>query len=399
MKVIFLGLLFCEESLKRAIQMTKCGIQYAPHMFQKNLLEGFANMDDVDLHVINVPPTGSFPINSKELFSKSYRWGEKKQQISFLNLPFYKHTQQKGKLLRACRKIIKESDEPVAVLIYSPYGPFLDVCSRLKQEFDHVSCCMILTDPIPGRGDLARFMTEDAVKKGDAIVEKCACFDSFVVLTKYLAESVCAGERPWDIVECVCNDQQAEATESAVSKNVALYAGTLEKEYGILDMAKAFTLLENAQLRIYGRGDAEPELKALAAQSDNVKFLGFADQATIAKERNACDFLINPRRPTGTFTKYSFPSKTAEYLVSGKPVIMYKLEGVPDEYDSYLNYLSETEPKKIAKQLQDLFSQDYSQLVEKARQGRVFMLENKSPKAQSEKIKALLSKVMEKTKI
>ena len=393
MKVIFLGLLFCEESLQKTIQTSKCGVQYAPHLFQKNLLEGFADMEDVDLHIINVPPTGSFPMNNKELFSKSYQWGEQAKQIGFVNLPVLKHFEQQGKILRACRKIIKESDETVHVLIYSPYDPFLYVCNRLKQEFDNVKCSMILTDPIPGRGDLARFMNEKAVKKGDAIVESCNCFDSFVVLTKYLAESVCAGNRPWTITECVCDGNKEAATVSQQSKNTVLYTGTLEKEYGILEMAKAFTLLENAQLRIYGRGDAEEELKALSAQSENVKFFGFADHTVIEKERNGCDFLINPRRPTGTFTKYSFPSKTAEYMVSGKPVIMYKLEGVPDEYDQYLNYLSALEPEAIAKQLEAVFAEDYAVLVEKAANGRRFMQEYKCAKAQSEKIKALLKQV------
>lgn len=392
MKIIFLGLMFCEESLASAIQVTKCGIQYAPHFFQKNLLEGFSQMEDIDLHVLNVPPTGSYPMNSRELFSKSYHWGEKRKQISFVNLPVLKHLEQKKKLLCACREIICKTNEPVSVIIYSPYGPFLDVCNRLKKEFDNVSCCMILTDVVPGRGDLVRFMSKKAVKKGDAIVKKCACFDSFVVLTKYLAESVEAGDRPFTIIECVCNDRQAAATQTDGSKNVALYAGTLEKEYGILDMAKAFALLENAQLRIYGRGGAEEELKSIAATSDNVKFFGFADQATIEKERNACDFLINPRRPTGTFTKYSFPSKTAEYMVSGKPVLMYKLEGVPDDYDQYLNYLSAETPEEIARQLQALFSQPYDGLLEKAHKGRDFMLQNKSSKAQGEKIKHLLSR-------
>lgn len=393
MKMIFLGLLFCEESLQRTIQKTKCGIQYAPHMFQKNLLEGFREMDDVDLHIINVPPTGSFPINNKELFSKPYQWDRQAKQIGFVNLPVLKHFEQQGKIIRACRKIIKNTEETVHVLIYSPYDPFLYVCNRLKKEFSNVKCSMILTDPIPGRGDLARFMTERAVKKGNAIVESCKCFDSFVVLTKYLAESVEAGQRPFEIVECVCNDQQPASAESVESKNVVLYTGTLEKEYGILEMAKAFTLVENAQLRIYGRGDAEEELKALAAQSENVKFFGFADHTVIEKERNRCDFLINPRRPTGTFTKYSFPSKTAEYLVSGKPVIMYKLEGVPDEYDAYLNYLSALEPEEIAEQLNALFCEDYNGLVEKAAKGRAFMVKHKCAKAQSEKIKKLLSRV------
>ena len=150
MKIIFLGLMFCEESLKRALETSKCGIQYAPHLFQKNLLEGMEKQD-VELTVFNVPPMGSFLLHSKELFSRTYTWGKTGRQMGFVNLPVCKHFEQRQKILRACREILKSTDEPVAVVFYSPYEPFLQVCRRLKAEYDHVRCCMILTDPIPGK--------------------------------------------------------------------------------------------------------------------------------------------------------------------------------------------------------------------------------------------------------
>lgn len=394
MKVIFLGLLFCDESLERALETSKCGIQYAPHLFQKNLLEGLENQD-VELTVFNVPPMGSFPINSKELFSGSYIWGENRQQIPFVNIPIFKHFEQRYKILHTCRKVLRKTKEPVAVVIYSPYDPFLFVCKKLKEEFSNVCCCMILTDPIPGKGDLARFMTASAVKKGEQIIADSKCIDGFVVLTRYLADSVQTEGRPYDVIECICNHHQKKASVSPNSRNVVLYCGTLEKEYGILDMAYAFSQIQNAELRIYGKGNAEAELEKLSQEFPNIKFLGFADQQVIEKERDACDFLINPRRPTGTFTKYSFPSKTAEYMTSGKPVIMYKLEGVPDEYDPYLNYLSATEPSAIAEELRRLFDEDYSYLLEKAQKSRAFMLREKSSTAQGKRVIKLLERIIE----
>ena len=167
MKVVFLGLLFCEESLQNALKFSKNGVQYAPHKFQTNLLKGLEGHCDLDLRVINVPPTGSFPINNKQLFSKKYIWGEQSTQIPFLNLPFVKHIEQKNKILSACEKIIKETKEIVQIVFYSPYKPFLSACIKLKKRYDNVKLCLIQTDPIQGIGDLQRFMNPRAKKKGD----------------------------------------------------------------------------------------------------------------------------------------------------------------------------------------------------------------------------------------
>jgi glycosyltransferase involved in cell wall biosynthesis len=249
---------------------------------------------------------------------------------------------------------------------------------------------MILTDPIPGKGDLARFMTKRAAKKGEKIIQKAKCFDSFVVLTEGLAETIETNGRPYTIVECVCDDRQPPSTPSAGTEKIVLYAGALEEEFGILDTAKAFAEIPEAQFWVYGRGNAEKELKKLAEAHSNIRFFGFAAQETVAQARNVCDFLINPRRPTGTFTRYSFPSKTVEYILSAKPVIMYKLEGITDEFDAYLNYIYGQEMQEIADELKIIFARDYGALAEKAKKARSFVLENKNGKKQAEKIIALM---------
>ena len=82
---------------------------------------------------------------------------------------------------------------------------------------------------------------------------------------------------------------------------------------------------------ICGRGDTVQETKNVSELYPNIKYLGFVNQAQVQKYRDQSDFLINPRMPNGSYTLYSFPPKMAEYTMSGKTTIMYKLEGAPDE--------------------------------------------------------------------
>ncbi len=391
MRVIFLGILFCEASLQEAYNDVKRGISIAPHVFQKNLLDGFDQMDDVDVDILHIPPVGSFPINNKRLFAKKYRWGKNNTQIGYLNLPFIKHGIQKRKLLKEISKRIKAERDPaqVRILVYSVYEPFLDVIKKVKKKYPAVEVCLIQTDPVMGRGERDRYMTPAAVAEGNRIVEKSKRVDKFVLLTKYLAEPMEVEERPFTVIECVCDATQEPAKQGR-GNNTCLYTGSLNEEFGIKRLAEAFSQIPNAELWICGDGDTKNFLKEYTQTHTNIKYFGFLPREEIAKMRDDCDFLINPRTPTGTYTKYSFPSKTVEYILSAKPVIMYKLEGIPDEFDAYLNYIYGQDMQTIADELKAIFAQDYVELAEKAKQARCFVLENKNGKKQAEKIVDLM---------
>lgn len=42
------------------------------------------------------------------------------------------------------------------------------------------------------------------------------------------------------------------------------------------------------------------------------------------------DVLVNPRQNDDEYTKYSFPSKNIEYLMTGNAVMAYMLDGIPE---------------------------------------------------------------------
>lgn len=95
---------------------------------------------------------------------------------------------------------------------------------------------------------------------------------------------------------------------------------------------------------------------------------------------------MNPRTNDGEYTKYSFPSKTMEYLLSGKLVLMYKLDGVQDEYDQCLYYINGNDPKDIAHRIMEVCEKSQSKLDDFGEKAKQFVLENKNSVVQAKKI-------------
>ncbi|MBR3966523.1 MAG: glycosyltransferase [Clostridia bacterium] len=393
MHLIFLGLLYSDSFLEQVVKGKLARLQMAPHTFQTNLLNGFSEFEDISASVINIPPMGSFPKNSKKLFLRTENWNDGKNvQVGYLNLPFIKQCIMRDQIKKQLKKQIKNCGENTSIIMYSLFEPFLDVISWTKKKYPFISAYLIQTDPVPGREDMDCYMTSYARIKGNRLVKKAKCIDGFITLTKYLTKPLEVGERPFCIVECVCNFSQDADARIENEKNICLYTGSLAKEFGMYELAEAFKKLENAELWVCGSGELADYFKETEKNYKNIKFFGFVPQEQLAEIRQKANFLINPRRPSGTYTKHSFPSKTAEYMASGKPVIMYKLEGIPDEYDQYLNYMKSETPEEIAEELSRIFALDYDQLCEKSDAGRAFIRENASPLHQAKKIYELMTR-------
>lgn len=63
--------------------------------------------------------------------------------------------------------------------------------------------------------------------------------------------------------------------------------------------------------------------------------------------------------------KYSFPSKTMEYMSTGTPVLTTVLPGMPKEYHPYVYLLEEETADAIAEKLGQIFAQPAEALFEK----------------------------------
>lgn len=104
--------------------------------------------------------------------------------------------------------------------------------------------------------------------------------------------------------------------------------------------------------------------------------------------------LVNPRQNNEEFTKYSFPSKTMEYLSSGIPVVAYKLDGIPDEYDQYIQYVADDSIESLKMKLVEVCEMTREERQELGNIGRNFVLTRKNSTIQVRKICEMIGFVL-----
>lgn len=245
---------------------------------------------------------------------------------------------------------------------------------------------LIVTDlPEFQRGGLLRRLNESMFKKADG----------FILLTEQMNEKINPAGKPYIVLEghsdgALPELPHAEKTETKTGKKVVLYSGSLMKLYGIQNLVAGFIKagLPDAELHIYGDGDYREELEAVCEKEKNIRYFGSRPNAEVVAAQQRAALLVNPRPTAPEYTKYSFPSKTMEYLASGTPALTTRLPGIPHDYDPYLNYVDDETPEGIAKALREVLSRPQAEREESARRARKFVLEEKSNLVQTKKILA-----------
>ena len=116
------------------------------------------------------------------------------------------------------------------------------------------------------------------------------------------------------------------------------------------------------------------------------RYMGMRDNDEIVAEEQKAALLVNPRPTAPEYTKYSFPSKNMEYMVSGTPTLTTKLPGMPKEYDKYVYLIEDETVEGVARVLKEIFSQPYEMRKRKAEAAREFVLKEKSNVVQAKKI-------------
>ena len=109
----------------------------------------------------------------------------------------------------------------------------------------------------------------------------------------------------------------------------------------------------------------------------------------VDKEQEAA-LLVNPRPTHEEFVKYSFPSKTMEYMASGTPVLTTRLPGMPKEYYPYVDFIEEESAAGIAAALKTVLAETDEELFQKGCVARDFVLDGRNNVVQAEKMLKML---------
>lgn len=379
MKILFLGLFYDKEGLQQSYE-TSCGVQVAPHRFQTLLIDGLRK-NGAEIQAVHVLPGPTFLHGHKKLFIKGKRWEKDNYRIGYLNLPFFKQRAQEKKAYREMKRALTGEYPPECIVCYYVHLPFLKALQKIKKRFPKVKTVLIMTEAVPGRGDIVD--TPGRKRLGDKMVKLSHTMDGFCLISKHLTTPMEVGERPYFVLEGLADEKAPLAGVDGMQKKTFLYTGGVYARFNVDTLIDAFAYLPDATLWLCGR---QSGLEDRLQNSPNVCHFGEVPFEQVQEYRAKCAYLINPRVPTGTYTRYSFPSKTMEYLVSGKPTAGYLLEGIGEEYHPYINLLQGRDAKSLADDLRKLMDEDYTRLREKALQAREFLLREKTSRRQAEKL-------------
>ena len=310
----------------------------------------------------------------------------------------------------ACYRYIPAVRNPIVKAVFVGVGTFFRTAHLAGKDSAVVVDCLNRTTALAGllaaklRGrrcvgivtDLPDMLGGSAFSKklSNFVIRHCT---DYVLLTQAMNDYLNPKGKPHVILEGhsdIAMERQEPSLARKTSPRVCMYAGGVSKQYGVENLVKGFRKadLPDARLEIYGPGDYVQELSQIAAEDSRIFYGGMLLNAEIVEREMAATLLVNPR-PTGEeYVKYSFPSKTMEYMSTGTPVLTTVLPGMPKEYHPYVYLLEEETADAIAEELRQIFAQPADVLFEKGMAAREFILKEKNNVSQAGKILAMLEK-------
>ena len=398
--VLFLGKLFPREKEQEIKSKMKTGMQDAANALQWNIIDGFEANDFGTMKIINYLPADAYPNGYTDKFIEGFIFQHTENykaddvNVKCCNILGIKRFINSLYFRKYIKKWAKEDNgKKKVILSYTANSMFLGLVKLAKKyNKDIISGCII--------ADIPEFATAREVTGLKKLyhsyqVKKCASLyglvDRFVLLTEQMAEKL-AITSPHIVVEGIATTDETAVNEKTAQalKNdrYVLYSGTLNYKFGIGTLLEAFekTEDENLKLVICGFGEAEELIKEKQKTDGRIVYLGRVDRAEVlALQRNAT-VLVNPRQNNEDFTKYSFPSKNLEYLSSGVPLVAYKLDGIPDEYDEYICYPADNSAEALSQEIIKVCSLTDEERNALGKKAKDFVFENKNKVKQAQRI-------------
>lgn len=397
MDLVFLGGVYHDEWV---INKSRGKVHNAANLLQWNIINGIEKSSNIEMKVVNSYFTKSYPFSNKILFFKNRKWSHnsKKENIDvgFINLFGFSHLTKKINIYKTLKKWALDGKSDKNIIIYSMYSPFISAVKKLKNKWPEIKISIVVPDlPVFMNLSKKKNYFYKILKSLDSakILKDISVIDKYILLTKSMADYLNIPVDKYIVIEGMVNvDHKIEFSndlgKEIKSRKIIMYSGSLNQSYGIVKLLDAFSLIDdrNAELHIYGTGDSMQLIKEKMKNDDRIKYFGLVKQTEIHRAQQEATVLVNPRDDSNEYTKYSFPSKLMEYLISGRPVISYMLPGFPEEYRDYIIIPTDNTIEKLAYTINSVINLNHKELSIIGGKSKKYILENKNNVAQCKKI-------------
>jgi hypothetical protein len=401
MNIIFVGGFFPKQNTSEILSKSRHQVQSAANTFQWAFIKGLEANLEKPIKLVTAPFIGWYPIYYKDLLIKTMSFDNNNESatgslVGFLNIPILKNYFKYLGILKHIKNKLIRNDENI-IIVYSLDAAYIKASLDAKAANPLTKLCIIIPDLhefIAG----ANFLYRKYIKHIEMpifynLLDKV---DYFVVLTDAIVDYLKISHKPWVRIEGLYEVQeQPELLSSEVDKNVkiVLYTGTLDYKYGISELLDAFRLIQSTDYRLWicGGGAAAALVQERALADSRIKYFGILSRQKVLQRQIEATLLVNPRNTNGEYNKYSFPSKTMEYLGSGTPALMYKLAGIPREYFEYCYTINDNSIESLSSAIYEACQLDRDVLRMKGSLARSFIIKHKNAEVQCKKVTDMLS--------
>ncbi len=380
MKIIYISTLTSKSKMNKIIENAKSKPLQSIQKFHRLMCEGFVKNN------VSVKTISSIPMSRK--ISEKILWLDKCEEengVKYTYIPFIniKVLRQICTFLGTIVKVTKEvlNNKKEKIFICDILNTTISTTTLILSKIFKFQCWAIVTD-------LPRDM-----QKNKKINEKMQTkYDGYILITEEMNKIVNPKNKPHIVIEGLV-DIRESAENNEVQKSsprVIMYAGGLYERYGVKTLIEAFGNIQNSNVKLdlYGDGDLVPYIQSI--ENKKIDFHGVVTNDKIVEAEKKATLLVNPRFTSEEYTKYSFPSKNMEYMVSGTPVLTTKLPGMPEEYYNYVYLIEDETQRGMQKCLETLLGLNEDELDKKGKKAREFVLSQKNNVNQTNKIISFL---------
>lgn len=394
MKLLWIG----EYNNKEILELL-LGYGYNPMSItiaQDNLIKGIKKYYPIDtISGCRLPQAKN--INS--IFFKNIKWEDSDLSnhffVSLLNIKYLEIIYKSIMIKKAVYKWVETNkNEECHIIIYGLHFPYLTCIPYIKKIKTHSITCIVPDLPEFYDFNMSRF--KKALKRIDSlIIDKYKKYiDRYILFSEKMSEYFKPPILNYLVMEGSINEDYYNKLVNKTirfrnNKIILLYSGSVSYGYGLDKLIDAFYLIPDNkfELWIVGSGNAIKMINMATNKDKRIKYLGHInDREKLFSIQINASIMVNMIPPDNIATKYCFPSKLFEYMLSGNPVLSFRLEGINKEYLKYLAIIENTSNEAIANKIIEIgnLSQKERNIIGK--NARDFILNHKTNYIQAEKI-------------
>lgn len=214
--------------------------------------------------------------------------------------------------------------------------------------------------------------------------------DGYVFLTEAMNETLNQNAKPYCIIEGLSDIQLLSLNNNELvvkEHKVFHYSGGLYEKFGVKALIDAFMKInrDDIRLHLFGNGELTSYIELCIEKDSRIIFFGFRNNQEVLEDQLSALVLVNPRFTHEDYTKYSFPSKTMEYMASGVPLLTTRLPGIPKEYFDFVYVFEEENFEGYRTAMERTLNIPEKELIFLGNQAKNFVLQHKNNKIQAEK--------------